>query len=52
MRLRNQLVIGIAEGQLKDEEKPPTIRTLSDESGINMLTVSNAYQLLRQKGLK
>ena len=50
MQLRNQIIISIAEGRLKDGEKLPTIRALSQESGINMMTVSKAYQLLRQEG--
>ena len=44
MQLRNQIIIGIAKEQLKDGEKLPTIRALSEESGINMMTVSKAYQ--------
>ena len=50
MQLRNQIVIGIAEGKLVPGEKLPTIRALADESGINMMTVSKAYQLLKQEG--
>lgn len=50
MQLRNQVVIGIAEGRLKPGEKLPTIRLLAEESGINMMTVSKAYQLLKQEG--
>ena len=46
MQLRNQVVIGIAEGKLLPGEKLPTIRALAEESGINMMTVSKAYQLL------
>ena len=48
MQLRNQVVIGIAEGRLQPDEKLPTIRALAEESGINMMTVSKAYQLLKQ----
>ena len=50
MQLRNQIVIGIAEGRLAAGEKLPTIRALAEESGINMMTVSKAYQLLKQEG--
>ena len=50
MQLRNQVVIGIAEGRLQPDEKLPTIRALAEESGINMMTVSKAYQLLKQEG--
>ena len=50
MQLRNQVVIGIAEGKLAPGERLPTIRALSEESGVNMMTVSKAYQLLKQEG--
>ncbi len=50
MQIRNQIVIGIAEEKLKPGEKLPTIRALAEESGINMMTVSKAYQLLKQEG--
>ena len=50
MQIRNQIVIGIAEGKLEPGEQLPTIRALADESGINMMTVSKAYQILKQEG--
>lgn len=50
MQIRNQIVIGIAEGQLKQGEKLPTVRALAEESGINVMTVSKAYNLLKQEG--
>ena len=49
-QLRDQVVIGIAEGKIAPGEKLPTIRALAEESGINMMTVSKAYQLLKQEG--
>lgn len=49
-QIRNQIVRGIASGQLRPGEKLPTIRALAEESGINMMTVSKAYQLLKQEG--
>lgn len=50
LQLRNQVVIAIAEGKLAPGEQLPTIRALAEESGINMMTVSKAYQLLKQEG--
>ena len=50
LQLRNQIVIGIAQGRLSPGEKLPTVRALAEESGVNMMTVSKAYQLLRQEG--
>ncbi len=49
-QIRNQIVLGIANGQLQPGEKLPTIRALAEDCGINMMTVSKAYQLLRQEG--
>ena len=50
MQIRNQIVMGIAEGGLKAGEKLPTVRVLAEECGINTMTVSKAYQLLKQEG--
>lgn len=49
-QLRDQIVVRIAEGKLTPGEKLPTIRALADESGINMMTVSKAYQMLNNEG--
>ena len=50
LQIRDQIVLGIARGELAAGEKLPTIRALAEECGINMMTVSKAYQLLRQEG--
>ena len=50
LQIRNQIVIGIAEGKLAPGEKLPTVRALAEESGINTMTVSKAYNLLKQEG--
>lgn len=50
MQLRNQVVIAIAEGKLLPGERLPAIRALAEESGVNMMTVSKAYQLLKREG--
>ena len=49
-QIRNQVVTAIASGQLSPGEKLPTIRTLAEEAGINMMTASKAYQLLKSEG--
>lgn len=49
-QIRNQVVVAIASGQLVPGEKLPTIRALAEEAGINMMTVSKAYQLLKSEG--
>ena len=43
-QIRNQIVCFIASGDLA------TIRALAEECGINMMTVSKAYALLKQEG--
>ena len=50
LQVRNQVVLSISRGELKPGEKLPTIRALSDESGINMMTISKAYQVLKSEG--
>ena len=49
-QIRNQIVLGIANGSLLPGDRLPTIRALAEEAGINMMTVSKAYQLLKQEG--
>ena len=49
-QIRDQVVMAIASGQLVPGDKLPTIRTLAEETGINMMTVSKAYQLLKTEG--
>ena len=49
-QIRDQVVVAIASGQLLPGDKLPTIRTLAEEAGINMMTASKAYQLLKTEG--
>ena len=49
-QIRDQIVVGIADGRLPPGERLPTVRALAEESGVNMMTVSKAYQLLKQEG--
>ena len=44
-------MVGIASGELRPGEKLPAIRALAEQSGVNMMTVSKAYSLLKQEGL-
>ena len=50
LQIRNQIVEGISEGKLEPGEQLPTVRGLAIEIGINSMTVSKAYQLLKQEG--
>ena len=49
-QIRDQVVVAVASGQLAPGDKLPTIRTLAEEAGINMMTASKAYQLLKTEG--
>lgn len=49
-QIRNQVVLSIASGELSPGEKLPTVRALAEEAGINMMTASKAYQLLKAEG--
>ena len=50
MQIRNQIVMGISSGELKPGEQLPTVRAHALEIGINTMTVSKTYQLLKQEG--
>lgn len=50
LQIRNQIVMGISSGELKAGEQLPTVRALSMEIGINTMTVSKAYQILKSEG--
>lgn len=45
-----QIVLGISDGRLAPGEQLPTVRALAEEIGINSMTVSKAYTLLKQEG--
>ena len=49
-QIRNQIVRGIAAGELFPGQQLPTVRALAADCGINMMTVSKAYSLLKQEG--
>ncbi len=49
-QLRRQIIIGIAKNELKPGEKLPSVRQLSEEIGINLHTVSKAYNILKDEG--
>ena len=50
LQIRNGVVLGIAEGRLAPGARLPSMRALADETGVNMMTVNKAYQLLKQEG--
>lgn len=50
LQLRQQIIIGIAKGEVKPNEQLPTVRQIADELGMNAMTVSKGYQLLKEEG--
>lgn len=49
-QLRDQLIVGIADGRLLPGESLPSVRQLGADLGINLHTVNKVYNLLRQEG--
>lgn len=49
-QVRDQIVIGIASGQLLPGEALPSVRRLAADIGINVHTVNKAYAILRDEG--
>ena len=47
-QIRNQIVLGVAKGELADGESLPTVRQLAMDIGVNPMTVSRAYAILKR----
>lgn len=50
MQLREQLIGGIARGELVDGETLPSVRQLAEDIGINLHTVNKTYNILKTEG--
>lgn len=50
VQLRNEIVLGIGNGKLKIGEKLPTVRQLAEDIGVNTMTVSKTYTILKNEG--
>ncbi|WP_291291427.1 GntR family transcriptional regulator [Enterococcus sp.] len=50
-QLRDQIILGIAKGELAVGELLPSVRQLAEEIGINTMTISKAYNSLKEDGL-
>lgn len=50
IQLRNQIIIGIANSQIREGDNLPSVRELAENIGINMHTVNKAYTVLKQEG--
>lgn len=49
-QIRNQVVQGVASGELAPGDSLPSVRALASDLGVNMHTVNKAYALLRDEG--
>ena len=49
-QLRDNIIIGIASGQLAEGESLPSARNLAADLGVNFHTVNKSYDLLRGAG--
>ena len=50
LQIKNHIVISIGKGELKAGEYLPAVRQLACDNGVNMMTVSKAYSVLRSEG--
>ena len=50
LQIRNQIVEGIARGELVAGDSLPSVRALASDLGINLHTVNKAYAVLRDEG--
>jgi len=50
VQLSNQIIEGMASGELKPGEPLPSVRALAADLGINLHTVNKAYTHLKQEG--
>lgn len=50
VQLRNQIVMGIGRGELKTGDSLPTVRQMAEDIGVNMMTVTKAYTILKSEG--
>lgn len=50
IQLCNQIIMCIANEQIKEGDSLPSVRQMADDIGINMHTVNKAYSVLRQGG--
>lgn len=51
LRLRDVIVAAILDGEYRDGDPLPSVRSLAAEHGANPLTVAKAYQTFQDEGL-
>jgi DNA-binding transcriptional regulator YhcF (GntR family) len=49
-QLRDNIILGIASGQLAEGEPLPSARRLAGDLGVNFHTINKAYDILRNEG--
>lgn len=50
IQIKNQVIEGIARGEIDIEEELPSVRALAEDIGVNMHTVNKAYNILKEEG--
>lgn len=50
LQIRDQIIEGIARGELSSGDSLPSVRQLAADLGINLHTVNKAYAVLRDEG--
>lgn len=50
IQIKNQVIEGIARGDIEIEEELPSVRALAEDIGVNMHTVNKAYTILKEEG--
>lgn len=51
LQLRNEIIKGIASGEVNPGEKLPTVRDMAKQVGLNPMTVNKSYQILKEEGI-
>lgn len=50
LQLREQIIVGIASGELQPGEPLPSVRRMASDIGINLHTVNKTYTILKEEG--
>lgn len=50
VQIKNQVIEGIARGEIEGDEELPSVRVLAEDIGVNMHTVNKAYTMLKEEG--
>ncbi|SJZ46295.1 DNA-binding transcriptional regulator YhcF, GntR family [Pilibacter termitis] len=50
-QIHDQVILGLAKGELHWGEDLPSVRAMSEEIGVNMMTIQKGYQALKDEGI-